>query len=104
MRIAFRVGEADLDLDVALAGGDPIVADVVTALADGPVRPDVGLIVDGTFVPPSWTVRDAGLRDGSRVELATAAPPQPATPLVEVHVVGGVTSGTHHAFGPGTHA
>ena len=103
MRIAFRLGEADLDLDVVLAGGDAVVADVVTALADGPVRPEVGLLVDGTFVPPSWPVADAGLRDGSRVELATAAPPEPTEPLVEVHVVGGLAGGAREALGPGIH-
>src|SRR5438270_513616 len=103
MRIAFRVGEADLDLDVVLAGGDPVVADVVTALADGPVRPEVGLLVDGAFVPPSWSVREAGLRDGSSVELATAAPPEATAPLVEVHVVGGLAGGVSEARGPGTH-
>src|SRR5437763_5265080 len=103
MRIAFRVGEADLDLDVVLAGGDPVVADVVMALADGPVRPEVGLLVDGAFVPPSWSVREAGLRDGSRVELATAAPPETTPPLVEVHVVGGLAGGVSEALGSGTH-
>ena len=40
MRIAFRLGEADLDLELSIAGADCTVADVATALADGPLRPD----------------------------------------------------------------
>ena len=103
MRIALRLGEAELDLELVLGGGDAVVADVVTALADGPVRPEVGLLVDGTFVPPSWSLADAGLRDGSQVELATSAPPERPAPLVEVNVVGGLAGGARNGLGPGTH-
>jgi S-DNA-T family DNA segregation ATPase FtsK/SpoIIIE len=103
MRIAFRLGEADLDLDLALAAGEATVADVATALADGPLRPDVGVLVDGAFAPPSWPVGDAGLREGSCVELATG-PLAPSTPAhLELRVVGGLSGGERHELAPGTH-
>ena len=45
MRIAFRLGEADLDLELAIASTDSTdstVADVASALADGPLPAEVG--------------------------------------------------------------
>src|SRR5947207_9930597 len=103
MRIAFRLGEADLDLELAIASTDSTVADVASALADGPLPAEVGLVVDGGFAPPSWPVSDAGLREGSRVDLATGPAPAPAPAPLELCVVGGLAGGERFSLGRGTH-
>src|SRR5207302_3242018 len=100
MRITFLVGEAEIDVDVALRGTEQTVAEVVTALADGPVADGVGLLVDGRFVPPSATVTEAGLREGAMVELAGSARPAASRDaLVELRVVGGLLGGQRHGLG-----
>src|SRR5436190_14148362 len=103
MRIAFRLGEVDLDLELSIAGADCTVADVATALADGPVRPDVGLLIDGVFAPPSWPVGDAGLREGSRLDLATEPAATATNGPLELRVVGGLSGGERFHLDRGSH-
>src|SRR5438552_1224609 len=65
MRITFLVGEAEIDVELAVRGSDQTVADVVMALADGPVAGGVGLVVDGRFISPTATLGESGLREGA---------------------------------------
>ncbi|MCU1462715.1 MAG: hypothetical protein JWO37_2790, partial [Acidimicrobiales bacterium] len=103
MQVVFVVGAEELDIDVDIAGADALVADLVEALADGPVAPGTGLRVDGRFVDRELRIADAGLGQGASVELAhdpssagdaadAIAPPSPPAP-VELCLVGGTGAG-----------
>src|SRR5438067_8040628 len=105
MRITFLVGEAEIDVELAVRGSDQTVADVVMALADGPVAGGVGLVVDGRFISPTATLGESGLREGAVVELATGPRPAEASRAVaEVRVAGGLLGGQRQLLGAGTHA
>src|SRR5438067_20099 len=104
MRITFLLGEAGIDIELAIRDREQTVADVVTALADGPVAAGVGLLVDGTFIPPTATVGESGLREGAVVELGTASRPTGTGAAVgELRIAGGLVGGHRYALDSGAH-
>lgn len=103
MHVVFAVAEAELDVELQVAGPDATAADLVTALGGGPVAPGTQLLVDGEPVPPHQRLELAGLRPGAILRLAPCPPapgPVPSGPL-ELRVVGGLPGGPAVPLRPG---
>lgn len=101
--VVFEVGEAELDVVVDVADGAS-VADVVEALAGGPVTSGTALVADGVVLAPELSFAAAGVRRGAVIRLATAftepsdrcaverdAPIAPTTKVIRA--IGGVHAG-----------
>lgn len=104
VNVVFSIGEEDLEVELTIAPG-ATVADLVEALAGGPVGTGTGLVIGGRFAGPGTLLDAAGLRCGDAISLANA-PPQPApapVPAAELVVVGGTDAGRRFPLAPGPH-
>ena len=104
MRIALRLGEGEVDVEVAIHDPAATVAHLAAEVA--PTAGGGGaLVIDGRLVVGEATLIDAGLRPGSAVGI-TVPGARPALPPPKVHVtdllvVGGLAAGARHPLGPG---
>ena len=97
--VAFGVGDATLDLELT-AGSAATAADVIAAVAGGPVAERTCLWVDGRAVEADHPVSELALRPGSQLSLAPP-PARTVGAVVAVRVTGGVEAGATFELAPG---
>ncbi|MGQ0616286.1 MAG: FtsK/SpoIIIE domain-containing protein [Acidimicrobiia bacterium] len=104
-RVVHRTAGGDEhDVVLEVVGRAATVAELARALAGAEPGRDLGLLVDGRWVAPATPAPDAGILDGSSVEVVAAAgkaPPAQVSAGWRVDVVGGLAAGASHRIGPG---